>query len=220
MQEELWDPEREFFFHQFAADEKDGIEAKSLTYQTGPYAGNPHGRELLGYVPWQFNLPDPGYEGAWRFLMDPEYFWAPFGPTGVEQGDPQFFVSPRCCVWSGNAWPYATTQTLVAMANLLNNYEQEVVTREDYFRLLQTYSASQRMNGRPYVAEAVDPYTGSWGGHNTFYHSEHYFHSGFVDLVISGLEAGAFSSKFSMRYRGGDLGRFELAVPGPMIPWW
>ena len=187
VQEELWDPEREFFFHQFAADEKDGIEAKSLTYQTGPYAGNPHGRELLGYVPWQFNLPDPGYEGAWRFLMDPEYFWAPFGPTGVEQGDPQFFVSPRCCVWSGNAWPYATTQTLVAMANLLNNYEQEVVTRADYFRLLQTYSASQRMNGRPYVAEAVDPYTGSWTGHNTFYHSEHYFHSGFVDLVISGL---------------------------------
>jgi hypothetical protein len=69
VQEELWDPEREFFLHQFAFDEKDGIRAKSLTYETGPYAGDPHGRELLGFVPWQFNLPDPGYEAAWSFLM-------------------------------------------------------------------------------------------------------------------------------------------------------
>ena len=187
VQEELWDPDRTFFFHQFARDEKGGIEAKSLTYETGPYAGSPHGRELLGYVPWQFHLPDPGYEAAWRFLMDPDYFWAPYGPTGVEQGDPQFFVSPRCCVWSGNAWPYATTQTLVAMANLLNHYEQDVVDAGDYVRLLMTYARSHRKNGRPYIAEAADPFTGSWAGHNTFYHSEHYLHSGFVDLVITGL---------------------------------
>ena len=187
VQEELWDPEREFFFHQFARDEKDGIEAKSLTYETGPWAGSPHGRELLGYVPWQFGLPDAGYEAAWTFLMDPDYFWAPYGPTGVEQGDPQFFVSPRCCVWSGNAWPYATTQTLVAMANLLNDYDQDVVDGDDYVRLLRTYARSHRRNGRPYVAEAADPFTGSWDGHNTFYHSEHYLHSGFVDLVITGL---------------------------------
>lgn len=187
VQEELWDPEREFFFHQFAFDEQGGIEAGSLTYETGPYAGDPHGRELLGYVPWQFNLPDPGYEGAWRFLMDPDYFWAPFGPTGVEQGDPQFFVSPRCCVWSGNAWPYATSQTLTALANLLNDYDQAVVAGTDYWKLLQTYSLSHRRNGRPYIAEAADPFTGSWDGHNTFYHSEHYLHSGFIDQVVTGL---------------------------------
>ncbi len=187
VQEELWDPARQFFFHQFAHDEKGGIRAGSLTYQTGPYAGDPHGRELLGYVPWQFDLPDPGYEGAWRFLMDPDYFWAPFGPTGVEQGDPQFFVSPRCCVWSGNAWPYATAQTLTALANLLNDYDQGVVDRADYWKLLQTYSMSQRRDGRPYVAEAANPFTGSWDGHNTFYHSEHYLHSGFVDQVVTGL---------------------------------
>jgi len=187
VQEELWDPEREFFFHQFAFDEQGGIEAWSLTYQTGPHAGSPHGRELLGYVPWQFHLPDPGYEAAWRFLMDPDHFWAPFGPTGVEQGDPQFFVSPRCCVWSGNAWPYATSQTLTALANLLNDYDQAVVDGTDYWKLLQTYSLSHRRNGRPYIAEAADPFTGSWDGHNTFYHSEHYLHSGFIDQVVTGL---------------------------------
>jgi len=205
VQEELWDPGREFFFHQFAFDEKVGIRAKSLTYETGPYAGSPHGRELLGYVPWQFGLPDPGYEGAWKYLMDPAYFAAPYGPTGVEQGDPQFFVSPRCCVWSGNAWPYATTQTLVAMANLLNDYDQEVVDREDYFELLRTYALSHRRDGRPYIAEAADPFTGSWDGHNTFYHSEHYLHSGFVDLVVTGL--------VGLRPRAGDT-----LVVNPLAP--
>jgi hypothetical protein len=187
VQDELWDPEREFFFHQFANDEINGIRAKSLTYETGVHAGSPYGRELIGYVPWQFNLPDAGHESAWRFLMDPEGFFAPFGPTTVERNDPQFFVSPRCCVWSGNQWPYATTQTLVAFANLLNNYDQSVVTKEDYYRLLETYTLDQRTDGRPYVAEAANPDDGSWDGHNTFYHSEHYFHSAYVDLIITGL---------------------------------
>jgi hypothetical protein len=205
VQEELWDPDRTFFFHQFAHDEKGGIRALSLTYETGPYAGDPHGRELMGYVPWQFDLPDPGYESAWMYLMDPDYFWAPYGPTGVEQGDPQFFVSPRCCVWSGNAWPYATSQTLTAMANLLQDYDQDVVDASDYYTLLRTYALSQRENGRPYVAEAADPFTGSWAGHNTFYHSEHYLHSGFVDQVITGL--------VGLRPRADDTLRVAPLVP-------
>jgi hypothetical protein len=187
VQDELWDPEREFFFHQFANDEQGGIAAKSLTYETGPLAGDPHGRELIGYVPWQFGLPDPGYEAAWRFLTDTAYFAAPFGPTTVERGDPQFLISPRCCVWSGNSWPYATTQTLVALANLLNDYEQRYVTAQDYIDLLRTYARTHRLGDRPYIAEAVDPLTGSWAGHDTFYHSEHYFHSAYVDLIITGL---------------------------------
>lgn len=187
VQEELWDPDRQFFFHQWAEDQPGGIEAKALTYETGQYAGSPHGRELHGYVPWQFNLPDEGYEAAWTFLMDPAYFKAEHGPTTVEQNDPQFYVSPQCCVWSGNSWPYATTQTLRALANLLNNYDQDVVDRSDYVELLKTYSETQRLDGRPYVAEAANPFTGSWDGHNHYYHSEHYLHSGYTDLVITGL---------------------------------
>jgi hypothetical protein len=187
VQEELWDPRRQFFLHQFARDERDGIKAKTRTYETGKYAGNPHGRELLGYVPWQFNLPDPGYEVAWRYLMDTAYFFAPYGPTTTERHDPLFLISPRCCFWSGNSWPYATTQTLVAMANLLNNYRQSVVTKRDYLALFQTYTRTQRKDGRPYVAEAANPDNASWEGHDTYYHSEHYFHSGYADLVITGL---------------------------------
>ncbi|HET9604791.1 MAG TPA: discoidin domain-containing protein [Gemmatimonadales bacterium] len=73
------------------------------------------------------------------------------------------------------------------MANLLNNYHQSVVSKADYFQLLRRYSLDQRKDGRPYIAEAANPFTGSWKGHDTYYHSEHYFHSSYVDLVISGL---------------------------------
>lgn len=187
VEQELWDPRREFFLHMFAHDERGGIEARTRTYQTGPYAGSPHGREEIGFVPWQFELPDSGYEAAWRYLMDPAYFFAPYGPTTVERHDPQFYISPTCCVWSGNSWPYATTQTLEAFANLLDDYHQAYVTKADYLRLLEVYTRTQRWRGRPYIAEAANPEDGSWDGHNSFYHSEHYFHSGYIDLIITGL---------------------------------
>src|SRR5262249_2168874 len=190
LQKKLWDPKRRYFMHlskQEEVREGNTVKALTLTYQTGKYAGNEHGREEIGYVPWQFNLPDAGYESAWKFLMDPNYFFAPFGPTTVERNDPQFLISKTCCVWSGQSWPYATTQTLVAMANLLNSYQQEVVSKKDYVKLLTIYAKTHRKNGRPYIAEAAHPDTGSWDGHDSYNHSEHYFHSGFTDLIITGL---------------------------------
>jgi hypothetical protein len=140
VQEELWDPRREFFLHQSFRDESSGVRAKTRTYETGKYAGSPYGRELYGYVPWQFALPDSGYEAAWRFLTDSAHFAARFGPTTAERRDPQFYVSPRCCWWSGNSWPFATTQTLAALATLLHEYRQPYVTRRDYVDLLRTYA--------------------------------------------------------------------------------
>jgi len=187
----LWDPKRQFFFPMFMRDEKDKdgnvVKARTLTYDSGKFEGNAHGREEIGFVPWQFNLPDPGYEGAWKFLMDPAYFFAEFGPLTVERNDPQFLLQKTCCWWSGQSWPYATTQTLKGLANLLQNYSQTVITPADYFRLLQVYTRTQRKDGRPYIAEAANPDTGSWEGHDSYNHSEHYFHSGYNDLLITGL---------------------------------
>lgn len=190
LQTRLWDPRRQFFFHMAQRDEQRNghvVKALSLTHQTGQFAGSPHGRELIGYVPWQFNLPDPGYESAWKFLLDPDYFFAPFGPTTVERHDPLFLISKHCCVWSGQSWPYGTSQTLKAMANLLQNYRQDVVTVDDYVKLLGVFARTHRKEGRPYIAEAAQPDTGSWEGHDAYNHSEHYFHSNFADLVITGL---------------------------------
>jgi hypothetical protein len=191
VQSMLWDPKREYFFPMLRNDEedKDGakMQAMTLTHQSGRFAGSPHGREEIGFVPWQFSLPDPGYEAAWKFLMDKEYFYADFGPLTVERRDPMFLLQNWCCWWSGMSWPYATTQTLKAMANLLQGYQQNYVSRADYFKLLRNYALSHRKGGKPYLAEALHPDTGSFDGHDGYNHSEHYFHSGFDDLIITGL---------------------------------
>ena len=190
LQSLLWDPQRKFFFPMSnQRHERDGhvVEKHTLTYQTGQYAGSPHGRELHGYVPWAFHMPDPGFEAAWKFLMDADYFDAKFGPTTVERRDPLFALKSGCCWWCGQSWPFATTQTLKAMANVLQHYEQDHVTADDYVHMLHKFAVTHRKDGKPYIAEAVHPDTGSWDGHDMHNRSEHYFHSGFTDLVITGL---------------------------------
>lgn len=192
MQELLWDKQRQFFFPAFKNDEvREGhqIKALSRTYETGQFAGDSHGRELIGYVPWQFNMldSDRGYEAAWKKLMDPNAFYADYGPTTVERQDPLFLLQKSCCWWSGQSWPYATTQTLKGLANLLQSGKVSPVTSADYAKLLRNYARSHRKEGRPYLAEALHPDTGSFDGHDAYQHSEHYFHSGYCDLVITGL---------------------------------
>jgi hypothetical protein len=181
LQKKLWDDKRQFFFHMFQRDEEaDGhkVKALTLTHQTGRHAGSEYGRELIGYVPWQFSMPDAGrgYEVAWKKLLDKDGFAAPFGPTTVERNDPMFLLKKSCCWWSGQSWPYATSQTLKAMANLLQEYDQKVVTSADYVKSLRTFAKSHRKNGKPYLAEACHPDTGSFEGHDGYNHSEHYFH--------------------------------------------
>lgn len=210
LQDKLWDPKRHFFFHLYQRDEEaEGVKVKalSLTHQTGRHAGSEFGRELIGYVPWQFGLPDAdrGFEQAWGKLMSKEGFAADFGPTTVERNDPMFLLKESCCWWSGQSWPYATSQTLKALANLLQGYDQSVVTPADYYSLLSTYSRTHRKEGRPYLAEACHPDTGSFAGHDGYNHSEHYFHSSFNDLIITGL----------VGLRTGDDDRLELRPLAP-----
>jgi F5/8 type C domain len=205
----LWDDKRQFFFPVYKNDEeRDGhtIKALTKTYEDGQFAGDSHGRELIGYVPWQFNMldHDTKYEAAWSKLMDRDGFYADFGPSTVERNDPMFLLQKSCCWWSGQSWPYATTQTLKALANVLQrgigfqpvqNPQQRLgsdrqdayPTKADYVKLLQIYSRSHRKDGKPYLAEALHPDTGSFEGHDNYNHSEHYFHSGFCDLIITGL---------------------------------
>jgi len=191
----LWDPKRQFFFHMAKRDETDGpftVKALSLIYQTGRFAGDKHGRELIGYVPAQFGLTrthdDEDMRAAWKPLLDKEAFAARFGPSTVERHDPLFRISPTCCWWSGNSWPYATSQTLKAMIRQLQERpEAHALTSADFVNLLSRYAKTHRKNGKPYIAEACDPDTGSWEGHDTPGHSDHYFHSNFCDLVITGL---------------------------------
>jgi hypothetical protein len=144
-------------------------------------------REEVGFIPWYFNLPDAGYEAAWKQVTDPAGFLAPFGLTTAERRSPQFRThGTGKCEWDGAVWPFATSQTMTAMANLLNNYKQSVVNDSVYFKLLETFVESQYYRGRPYVGEYLDETTGYWlkGDQER---SRYYNHSTFCDLVITGL---------------------------------
>jgi hypothetical protein len=185
VQKSLWNPEARFF---------------ETVLESGEFAGV---RELIGYTPWLFDLPEPakGYEEAWRQLMDPKGFYAPYGPTTAEQRHPGFKIaeSGDDCQWNGPSWPFATTVTLDALANMLNDYKQTAVTREDYFRTLQIYVHSQHRTLEdgtvvPWIDENLNPFTGEWHARarkikkGTFNgRGDHYNHSAFADLVITGL---------------------------------
>jgi hypothetical protein len=144
-------------------------------------------REETGFIPWYFNMPDEKYTAAWKWVNDPKTFCAPFGITTADRSHPQFRTHGCCkCEWDGAVWPFATSQTLTAMANLLNNYKQNVVADSNYFDLLETYVESQYYRGRPYVGEYLDEKTGFWlkGDEER---SRYYNHSTFNDLIITGL---------------------------------
>ena len=144
-------------------------------------------KEEIGFIPWYFNMPDNRYTVAWKSLMDTKTFCAPFGITTADRSHPQFRTHGCCkCEWDGAVWPFATSQTLTAMANLLNNYQQQVVADSNYFDLLETYVESQYYRGRPYIGEYLDEKTGYWlkGDEER---SRYYNHSTFNDLIITGL---------------------------------
>jgi hypothetical protein len=144
-------------------------------------------REAVGFLPWYFNLPDKGYEIAWKQVTDPKGFAAPFGLTTAERRHPQFRThGVGKCEWDGAVWPFATSQTLTAMANVLNNYRQSKVNDSVYFGLMNQYVESMHYRGRPYVGEYLDETTGYWlkGDQER---SRYYNHSTFNDLIITGL---------------------------------
>ncbi len=169
VQENIWNQESSFF---------------ETVKQEGDFANV---REEIGFIPWYFNLPDAGYEKAWEQVTDPEGFLAPFGLATAERRHPDFRTHGCCnCEWDGAVWPFATSQTLTALANLLNCYEQDVVNNSVYFDLLETYAESQHYRGRPYIGEYLDETTGYWlkGDQER---SCYYNHSTFNDLLITGL---------------------------------
>jgi hypothetical protein len=92
-----------------------------------------------------------------------------------------------CCHWNGPSWPFATSMMLTGLANLLQDYPaQSYVTKQDYYALLSQFATLQHRSGTPYVAEAANGDTGEWV-YDASDFSEHYNHSSFVDLVLTGL---------------------------------
>ncbi|HEY1661634.1 MAG TPA: glycosyl hydrolase family 65 protein [Verrucomicrobiae bacterium] len=157
-------------------------------------------REEIGFIPWMFDLPDNSstYDAAWGQLTDPRGFSAPYGITTAERRSPFFRTHGYGhCEWDGAVWPFATSQTLDALANFTRDYvavspsphdakESVEALRTDYYDAFLTYVHSQHADGKPYVGEYLDETTGQWingaGGRSRYYN-----HSTFADLVVTGI---------------------------------
>jgi hypothetical protein len=191
VQEKLWNPEANFF--EVLRD--DGHFAKV--------------REETGFVPWMFVLPDAGkgYETAWSQLADLQGFRSAYGITTAERRSPKFRSHGYgTCEWDGAVWPFATCQTLYALANVLRREMAATPRRSNvnatppsrdasaeaapphaaYFDAFLTYVHSQHAGGKPYIGEYLDETTGQWingkGGRSRYYN-----HSTFADLLITGV---------------------------------
>ena len=210
VQSKLWDSESQFF----KVLPEEGSELSDA-------------RELYGYTPWYFNMPDSGYEEAWKHLIDKEGFYSPYGPTFLEQRHPEFKISYEGheCQWNGPSWPLATCNVLTSLANLLNNYNQNVIGKEEYFKTLQSYTNShklEREDGKivPWIDENINPFNGDWisrtrlkswekgtwstekGGRER---GKDYNHSTYNDLIITGL--------MGLRPRSDDIVEINPLIP-------
>lgn len=115
--EKLWDENARFY--------KVALRGKTPPTPPTPLRLNTD-RELHGYTPWYFDntMPPPARDDAWLQLADWDGFRAPFGPTTCERRGNYFLLAysgRRFCQWNGPSWPFATAQTLTALANVLND---------------------------------------------------------------------------------------------------
>lgn len=174
---------------------------KEISYLDIPIDNN--ARELVGYIPFAFNLPNVGKEKCFAYLKDEKVFKAKTGLATAEISHERFMYSPEHgCTWNGKVWPYATSYVLNACIEVLNNYSQEVITNEDLYNLTKQYAQMHYSieNGKKinFIDEVMMPYEYIWvvreqardgtkefsGGKNR---GRDYNHSTFLDVVLRGL---------------------------------
>jgi hypothetical protein len=157
-------------------------------------------REQIGYIPWQFGVPAAEHGVAWKQLFDPRGFDGKYGATTAERRSPRFrFKSSDQCTWNGPAWPFAMTQTLLALAAYENEPGAGVMSKADYYKLFARYVMSQHQtlaSGHviDWIDEDLDADTDEWiakgmliAKNKQVGRGNYYNHSGFADPLITGL---------------------------------
>jgi Mannosylglycerate hydrolase MGH1-like glycoside hydrolase domain/Glycosyl hydrolase family 65, C-terminal domain len=195
----LWNPEDQFYEVVSPAADS-GIRKQKKFKNNGTVLKFAGVRELIGYIPWEYYKPTPSHDVAWKELFDPEGFAGKYGPTTAERRSSRFrFPSSDQCTWNGPSWPYATTQTLLALANLLNGEPQPYIGKQQYYRLFSNYVRGQHLklaDGRTidWIDEDLDADTDEWIAkdmlikkHKQVGRGNYYNHSGFADPLITGL---------------------------------
>ena len=160
-------------------------------------------RELIGYIPFAYDLAPKGAEAAFKYLFDRSGFLCDVGFTTAEQSHPRFLYRVKhACTWNGYVWPYATSQVVDAMARTLKK-EQNVLTKEHLYEAIHTYAKSHFLDlpdGRrvPWIDEAKHPFTdrwitrdilmnGDWRVCGGYERGKDYNHSTYCDMILSHL---------------------------------
>ncbi|KAF2014671.1 hypothetical protein BU24DRAFT_433908 [Aaosphaeria arxii CBS 175.79] len=158
------------------------------------------GRELVGFVPWTHDLPDDttAFAQAWKHVLNTNEL---AGPRGLRTNEPsyQYYMKqyryegtePEC-QWNGPVWPFQETQVLAGLANFLDHYptgsSAGVIGTKDYIRLLKQYAQLHYNPERGGILDLEEDYHPDTGAPIVgLKRSPHYFHSGYIDLILSGL---------------------------------
>ncbi|MCL3779796.1 T9SS type A sorting domain-containing protein [Prolixibacteraceae bacterium JC049] len=209
VQTKLWNQSNQFFYN-IPLDKR---EEAVKSWNHDDIDSSRFVKELYGLFPWRFELPDNGFEKAWEQILDKEGFYATYGPTTAEQRHPLFMKKRvKRCQWDGSSWPFSTSIALGSMRNLLKQYKQDVITKNDFLHFMQVYARSQHRKlpyGEeiPWIGESLHPKTGIWlsraialdmnipmvasqywkNKNSAVVRGKDYNHSSYCDLVISGL---------------------------------
>ena len=184
---QLWDPSLTHF--------TDVYQRSTPFVQEGEHV---RGRELVGFVPWMYELVpqiSPGhsdYTVAWYHALNSTELGGRYGLRTVESTYPRYLQQYRYdaqnglpeCQWNGPVWPFQTSQALSGMANLLQG-SQDVVSKQDYLRLLRQFTRLHADHGKLDLQENYNPDTGA--PIVGLSRSHHYNHSTYNDLILSGL---------------------------------
>jgi hypothetical protein len=194
----LWNPKDQFYEVLSPASDS-GIRKQKKFVDPGTVLQFSGVREQIGYIPWEFDIPAASHGIAWKQLFDPGGFDGKYGATTAERRSPRFrFASSDQCTWNGPAWPFAMTQTLLALA-AYENQPSPILSHADYYKLFSRYVLAQHQtlkDGRTidWIDEDYDADTDEWIAKDMLIQKgkqigrgNYYNHSGFADPLITGL---------------------------------
>ena len=195
----LWNPKNQFYEVLSPATDS-GIRKQKKFIDPGTTLQLSGVRELVGYIPWIYGIPSADRAVAWKQLFDSQGFDGKYGPTTAERRSPRFrFESSDQCTWNGPSWPFATTQTLLALAAYENQPGPSIMTSADYYKLFERYVLSQHQTLKDghtidWIDEDLDADTNEWiakdmliAKNKQIGRGNYYNHSGFADPLITGL---------------------------------
>lgn len=189
--EKLWDGTFFKAIHPYHQDFN-----KEITYKDIPEECN--ARELMGYIPWAYNVVDAGRESVFALLKDSTVFKGKTGFTTADMSNKRFlFYTQPSCTWNGHVWPYATSYVINASIELLKHYKQNVISDKDLYDFIKQYAkmhyVSENGKIRNFIDESMEPFEFRWytrerlKEEKVYNRGKDYNHSTFIDLVLRGL---------------------------------